>query len=218
MTMKIKEIGDEEMKKELIDKVNNLIKITKAEFLSSKSLYQGKFIELIEEKYLLPNDVVMRRERIIKNKNKQAVIVVAITEDDKYILVAQNRINGMTTLEFPAGYIEENESVTEASLRELLEETGYVSSNIKQIDSYFTQIGIDGAIINIVVAYDCVKNGSQNLGKYEYINYDLFTLEEVEELIANNYISSAGSELAFYELSYLTRKNKIGKSKILEKK
>ena len=76
----------------------------------------------------------MRRERIIKNKNKQAVIV-AITEDDKYLLVAQNRINGMTTLEFPAGYIEENESVTEASLRELLEETGYVSSNIKQIDS-----------------------------------------------------------------------------------
>ena len=118
------------MKKELTDKVNNLIRITKAEFLSSKSLYQGKFIELIEEQYLLPNDVVMRRERIIKNKNKQAVIVVAITEDDKYILVAQNRINGMTTLEFPAGYMEENETVTEASLRELLEETGYASSDI----------------------------------------------------------------------------------------
>lgn len=48
-----------------------------------------------------------------------------------FIFVKQFRIpmNGWC-LEFPAGLIDENESVKEAALRELKEETGYVASKI----------------------------------------------------------------------------------------
>lgn len=124
------------MNENLNIKINKLINNTKGVFLSSKCLYKGDFISLIQEKYLLPNNVVMTRERIIKNNNKQAVIVIAITKEGNYILVSQNRINGMTTLEFPSGYVEANESIIDATARELLEETGYTSDDIKQIDSY----------------------------------------------------------------------------------
>ena len=96
------------MNEKLKNKVNELMRKTKANLLSSKLLYHGNFINLIEESYMLPNNVVIKRERIIKNNNKQAVIIIAITNDDKYILVSQNRINGLNTLE-------------------LLEETGYTS-------------------------------------------------------------------------------------------
>ena len=201
----------------LENKISNLFSNTKAKYLSAKTLFKGKFIDLIEEEYLLPNNVIMARERIIKNKGKQAVIIIAITEDNKYILVSQNRINEMTTLEFPSGYIEEDENIIEAGARELLEETGYTASYIEQIDNYYTQIGIDSSIVNIVIAYNCVKTNERNLGKYEYINYDKFSLEELKELIINNYITGAGNKLAFYELLYL-KKNKIdNKTKVLKK-
>lgn len=192
------------MNKKLEDKINELISKTKATMLSSKTLYQGNFINLIEESYALPNNVIMKREKIIKNNNKQSVIIIAITNDNKYILVSQNRINGLTTLEFPSGYIEDGESIMEASARELLEETGYTSYEINYLDSYYAQFGIDSSIVNIVIAYNCIKTNKQHLGKYEYINYNEFTFEELKELINLNYINGAGNKLAFYELLNIT--------------
>ncbi len=188
------------MNKKLHNKINNMITTTKATHISTKVLYEGNFITLMEEQYLLPNQVIMKRERITKNQNKQAVIIIAITKEDKYLLVAQNRINNMTTLEFPSGYIEPNESIIEASARELLEETGYTSYDIKPIDSYCAQPSIDSGIVHIVIAYNCLKTNDQTLGKYEYINYDEFTLAELKALIDSDYINGAGNKLAFYEL------------------
>ena len=181
-------------------RINKMIDATKATYLASKSLYKGKFIELVEEDYLLPNQVVMKRERIIKNHHKDAVIIVARTMTDKYLLVCQNRIDNMTTLELPSGFIENDETIFEAAKRELLEETGYACENTKLLDSYYTQLGIDASKVYVVLADGCLKVNSQDLGKYEYINYDLFSIDEIRELIANQYILSCGNKLAFYNL------------------
>lgn len=186
----------------LKDKINRMMSQTKATYLDSKTLYKGKFIELIEEDYILPNQVIMKRERIVKNHQKDAVIIVARTKDNHYILVSQNRINQMTTLEFPSGYVEPFESVAEASKRELLEETGYSCEKIDIFDSYYTQLGIDSSLVYITLATSCEKIGSQNLGKYEYILYDTFSYDELRELIQRQYILGVGNKLAFYELNY----------------
>ena len=200
------------MKQELKDKINNLIKDTKAENVGTKVLYQGNFITLIEENYRLPNGVLMPRERIIKNKNKPAVIVVSITPDNQYILVVQNRINNITSVEFPAGYIEPGETVIEAAGREVLEETGYYSDDLVLLDSYNTSLGIDGSIVNIVIARNCINIDKQKLDPSEYINYGLFSLDEIKELIDNHYINGAGNRLAYYELI-----NNLGKYKVYNK-
>ena len=190
------------MNQELTNKIERLRNDTTATYLSSRRLYEGKFIQLVEEDYLLPNGVFMKRERIIKNQGKQSVIIIAITNDNKYLLVSQNRINKTVTLEFPSGYIEDGESIIDASMRELLEETGYYSCDIRKLDSYYNSIGIDGSIVNIVVAYNAVKIKEQNLGKYEYINYDEFSSDELGELIDRNYICGVGNKLAYYELNF----------------
>lgn len=188
------------MNKLLYTKLNNLFSKTKATYISSKTLYNGKFIKLISEKYKLPNNKIIGRERIEKNSNKESVIIIAITKEDKFILVVQNRINELTSIEFPSGYIEEDESVEEAANRELQEEVGYISNDITILDSYRSSLGIDASIVNIVLAKKCIKISEQNLGENEYINFDEFSFDELCSIVKENYINGCGNKLAFYEL------------------
>ncbi len=188
------------MKNELENRIKNLIKDTKAEQINVKEVYKGKFITILEEDYRLPNGNIIQRERIRKNNGKEAVIIVGRTSEDKYLLVVQNRINGIVSVEFPAGYIEEGEDVLVAAKRELLEETGYTSDDLYLLDTYRSSLGIDGSVINIVVANNVSLVSEQNLDESEYINYDLFTLDEIGELINNHYINGAGNRLAYFEI------------------
>lgn len=199
------------MNKELICKINKVINETTAELLSSEIIHQDKFITLVKEIYKLPNNKIISRDRVIIKNNKEAVLIIAKTHDDKYLIVIQNRINGITSVEFPSGYIEENESIEIAANRELEEETGYISNDIYILDNYYTQLGIDSGIVNIVLANNCVKVSDQKLDDSEYINYMEVTLEELKELIRLNYIKSVGNKLAFYEL--LSTKEEINVKK-----
>ncbi len=188
------------MKNELENRIKSLIKDTKAEQINVKEVYKGKFITILEEDYRLPNGNIIQRERIRKNNGKEAVIIVGRTSEDKYLLVVQNRISGIVSVEFPAGYIEEGEDVLVAAKRELLEETGYTSDDLYLLDTYRSSLGIDGSVINIVVANNVSLVSEQNLDESEYINYDLFTLDEIGELINNHYINGAGNRLAYFEI------------------
>ena len=107
------------------EKVDELIKKTRGEMLSRKEIFAGSFIKVFEEKYKLPNDRVVTKESVVKNNNKDAVIVITTTIDNKYLLVFQNRIDDVVSIEFPSGYVEENEDVLSAAKREVLEETGF---------------------------------------------------------------------------------------------
>jgi len=54
-----------------------------------------------------------------------SAIICLVSESDEIILINQFRPNlNCNTIEFPAGYIEKDESPTEAARREVLEETG----------------------------------------------------------------------------------------------
>lgn len=189
----------------LLKRIDKLISKTKANFISNETLYEGKFIKLISEKYSLPNNKILYRERIEKNNNKESVIIVSITSDNKFILVVQNRINQLVSVEFPSGYIEENETIEIAAKRELKEETGYISNNITILGRYRTQLGIDSSLVNIVIARNCIKANAQSLSENEYINYDEFTFNELSTLIDKNIIFGCVNRLAFYE--FINKKN-----------
>ena len=60
--------------------------------------------------------------------SQNSVICCLLTEDDQFVMVEQFRPNlGLTTLETPAGSIDDNETPLDAARREILEETGFES-------------------------------------------------------------------------------------------
>ena len=187
------------------ERIKNIIEKTKATLLSKKQLFASNFISVFEEEYKLPNGKIISKQAVSKNSNKEAVIVITKTIDNKYLLVFQNRVDNVVSIEFPSGYIEANETITEAAKREVLEETGYLIKNIRLIDTFIPNIGTESSKIHIIYGENAEKTNNQELDDDEFINYNLFSYDELEYLIRKNYIQSGGNKLAFFHLKEIIK-------------
>lgn len=100
------------------------------EALPQTRLYTGKFLALIQEGHW---------EYVDRLNATGAVLLVAVSEAQKVLLVEQYRIPiHARTIELPAGLIGDDsgsakESALAAARRELLEETGYAAGQLEQL-------------------------------------------------------------------------------------
>ena len=164
---------------------------------------------MFEEEYKLPDGRIITKESVSKNNGKDASIIITRTIDNKYLIVFQNRVDNIVSAEFPSGYIEPGEDVLSGSLREVLEETGFVSNEAYLLDTIIPNIGTESAKIHIVYVKNAEKKQSQSLDSDEFINYELFTFEELSYLIDNQFMQSSGNKLAFYHLKDIIQENKF---------
>src|SRR5680860_1592410 len=76
------------------------------------------------------------RQPFYRIECSNGVLVLAMTRNEEFILVRQFRpALRRSTIEFPAGSIEEGESPEGAAARELLEETGYRAGSLQLLGS-----------------------------------------------------------------------------------
>jgi ADP-ribose pyrophosphatase len=105
---------------------------------------EGKYIRV------LARDGWEYVERVHSN---EAVVILALTDDSKVILVEQYRIPVTSpVIEFPAGLFKDpgspsQETREETALRELLEETGYQAEEVELITSGPPSPGLSAEII-----------------------------------------------------------------------
>jgi ADP-ribose pyrophosphatase len=91
------------------------------------------------------------------------VIILAITPDDRLLLVEQYRAAiENKTIEMPAGLVGDlahsaDEHAVEAARRELLEETGYAAGRIEFLMAGPSSSGMSSEIMAFVRAYDLVR-------------------------------------------------------------
>ena len=193
----------------LEERLEKIISNTKGELLRKDKIFDGGFVKVYEEEYKLPNGKVIIKQRVSKNNGKDAAIIVTRTIDDKYLVVFQNRVDNIVSAEFPSGYIEPGEDVLAGSLREVEEETGYVSKEAELLDTMISSIGTESAKVHIIYVKNAVKKHSQELDSDEYINYELFTFDELKYLIDNQFMQSSGNKLAFYLLKDIIQEKNI---------
>ena len=169
------------------------------------------FIGLKRGEFTLNNGSTIIREGVYKkNGSGNSVCLFALTTDKKILIVIQPRVelidDNKVNIELPAGYIEDGESSIEAGVRELLEETGYTSNDVRVVDSYYISLGVSGERIDLLLALDCIKVDKQHLDDDEFVCCELVTLEEFEYLLNNGFILDANARIGYYRyLEYLMK-------------
>lgn len=133
--------------------------------------------------------------------------VVAITSDNKFILVEQFRHGTeKNEVELVGGLIESDEDPREAALRELREETGYVPSSSSRIELIGTVHPNPAFLTNRCHTYlvtGCIKEHDQSLDEHERIHVSEVTEAEFVAMIKSGKIdhSLVLNAYLWYQLS-----------------
>ncbi len=118
----------------------------------TRTLFNGRFLRLMQQG---------RWEYAERCNAASAVIVVALTPEDRVVFVEQFRVPvGQRSIEMPAGLVGdlgENESVETAAQRELLEETGWRAERIEYLMAGPSSSGMSNEIIAFVRAHGLTR-------------------------------------------------------------
>src|SRR5258708_31144276 len=113
------------------------------------TLCEGKYLALVKEG---------RWEYVDRIGSTGAGIIVAVTDEQKLVLVEQHRIPvHARTIELPAGIVGDepggtSETLAEAAKRELLEETGYAAERIESLTTGPASSGLTSEVVTLLLA------------------------------------------------------------------
>lgn len=163
--------------------------------IRSEKIFSGNVIRLFLEDVELPNGKTSKREIV---KHPGAVAILAITDENKIVMVEQYRkALERTIIEIPAGKLEKGEEPAACARRELEEETGYGCGSLEWLTSFYTSPGFSDEIVHIYMAKGLEKiENSASLDEDEFVNIEEMTLEEALQSIKEQKIYDAKTVFA----------------------
>lgn len=158
--------------------------------LESEYLHKEQWLTLRKEKCELPNGKVIQGYYVLEYPDW--VNVLALTEDNKVILVKQYRhALGQVGIEVPGGVIDEGETPEEACRRELLEETGYVFDQYHYLGKICANPATTTNFTHMYLATGGKKVAEQQLDDTEEVEVLFHSINEVKELLLQNSITQS---------------------------
>ena len=135
------------------------------ETLRTRYVLNTKWLKVRKEKVKLPAS-----KRILDDfytiEGGMLVAVLAIDKEGGIVLVKQYRHPVKdTTIDLPGGCIEKGERPIDAAKRELAEETGMLSGNIKKLVTYYPDSGRTDCVKHIYLAKKLKKDTGKNYPK-----------------------------------------------------
>ncbi|WLR49657.1 NUDIX hydrolase [Bacillus tianshenii] len=163
--------------------------------LSSEKIFEGRIINLQVDDVELPNGKTSKREII---KHPGAVAIIAVTPEDKIVMVRQYRkALEKTIVEIPAGKLEKDEAPIQTAERELEEETGYKCCALQYITSFYTSPGFADELVHLYFTDQLEKlEESAGTDEDEFVEVVEVTIDEAFQLIREKQIYDAKTAYA----------------------
>ena len=118
--------------------------------ISSRAAYRGRLLKVNEDEVSLPDGSTASREYVL---HPGAAIILPLFDDGSVLLERQFRYPlGQHFYELPAGKLEPDEAPLETAKRELLEETGYVAAEWRELGRLHPCIGYSDEQIDFFLA------------------------------------------------------------------
>lgn len=174
--------------------------------LSSKSVFDGRILHIALDEVELPDGKKSKREVV---NHPGGVTVAALDEDNNLLFVKQFRYPYKeVVLELPAGKLEKGSTPLENGKRELMEETGAEGYSYISLGQLYPSPGYTSEIIHL---YACkVKSqGSSNPDDGEFLNIEKIPLDKAVEMVLNNQIPDAKTQVAVLKTAMLIKSGKI---------
>ncbi|MHB8208398.1 NUDIX hydrolase [Mucilaginibacter sp.] len=158
--------------------------------LHSEYIHKGPWATLRTDKCEMPDGRIVDEYYVLEYPNW--VNAVAITEDNKVLMVRQYRhAAAIVSLEIPGGVIDGDEKPEAAMRRELLEETGYQFDDIELIATVCANPSTANNHTYCYLAKGGKKVQEQNLDEHEELVVEEYTIAEVKQFLADNKIVQA---------------------------
>ena len=145
-----------------------------------KVVWQGKFVVAKTRG---------RWEYVSRTRGIRAAVILAITDDDRAVLVEQYRVPlERTCIELPAGLIGDDhagEDGADAAMRELEEETGYRAARMENLGEFWSSPGMVTESYTLFRAHGLVKVGEGGGTDSENITVHLVPRSDMVRAVAD---------------------------------
>lgn len=179
--------------------------LERPERIKRELVHKGTIVEFNRDTMKLPDGQTEYFDFIY---HKGAAAVLPVLDDGRILMVRQyrNAIDSYT-LEIPAGGKNgADEPPLDCAHRELEEETGYYTDKdkLEHLITLYTTVAFCNEKISIYVARDLRKT-SQHLDDDEYIDVEIFSIDELTEKVLNGEIVDAKTIAAImsYRAKYI---------------
>jgi ADP-ribose pyrophosphatase len=152
----------------------------RARILQSKMIYQGSVFSVRQDRVAEPGGIRVTRDIVV---HRGSVVLLPIFPDGSILLVRQYRhALGASLWELVAGRVEAGEARPAAARRELIEETGYTASRVKEILEIFPSPGFVTERMWIFAATG-LQRGAAQPEEDERLTARKFSLAALEKMI-----------------------------------
>ena len=168
--------------------------------IGSEQVFDGRIVSVRADAVLLPNDRNATREVV---EHRPSVVIVPIDAEGNTILVRQYRYPAQQLLlEAPAGVVEESETPDDCAMRELQEEIGFSSRDLRALGGFWMSPGYCTEFMYAYLAKDLVPSRFE-ADADESIVVERVSISRVSRLIRLGEIQDAKTIAALLMAVYL---------------
>ena len=166
--------------------------------LESKNVYRDRWLKIRNDTCELPDGRIIDPYFVIEVPSWTNMVI--ITKEERIVLVRQYRhALGTTTLELPGGILEKGELPKASAIREMQEETGYVSEEVE----FIMQISPNPALMNNTAYFFLARNAEKlthtSFDPFEDIEIETYSKEALKQLLMDGKLQHGVQQGAIYQ-------------------